>query len=66
MDLEVSEDGQEYCEPGAEIFSECLEEEIVKRRFINDKIEEGKMVLQLNGVCISKRWSCSRGLLSNV
>lgn len=50
MDLEVSEDGEEYCEPGAEIFSECLEEGVIKRRFINDEVEEGEMVLHLNGV----------------
>lgn len=50
MDLEVSEDGEEYCEPGAEIFSECLEEGVIKRSFINDEVEEGEMVLHLNGV----------------
>lgn len=42
MDLEVSEDRGEDCEPDVEIFSECLEERIVKRRFVNDKIKRGK------------------------
>lgn len=49
MDLEVSEDGEEYCEPGAEIFSECLEEGVIKRRLINE-VEEGEMVLHLNNI----------------
>lgn len=65
MDLEVSEDGEEDCEPGAEILSECLEEGIIKRKFINDKVKEGEMALQLNAVCVSERWSFSRGLMSN-
>lgn len=65
MDSDVSEAGKEDCEPGAEIFSECLEEEIIKRTFINDKVKEGEMVLELRAVCISKKWSLPRGLVSN-
>lgn len=65
MGSEVSEDGEEDCEPGAEILSECLEEGSIKRKFINDKVKEGEMVLDLNAVCVSKRWSFSRGLVSN-
>ena len=57
MDLEVSEDREEYCEPGAEIVSECLEEGIIKRRFMSYKVKDGEMVLQLNGVRVSERWS---------
>lgn len=45
MDFEVSEDGEEDCEPGAGIFSECLEEGIIKRKFINYKVKEGEMGL---------------------
>lgn len=30
MDLRVFEYREEYCEPGAEIFSECLEEGVFK------------------------------------
>lgn len=45
MDLEVSEDGVEDCEPGTEIFGDCWEEESIKERFINDKVKEVEMVL---------------------
>lgn len=40
MDLEISEYREEYCKPGAEIISERLEEGIIKRRFINDKVKD--------------------------
>lgn len=43
MDFEVSEDGEEECEPGAEICSECLEEGIIRRKLINYKVKEGEM-----------------------
>lgn len=61
--LGVSEDEKKYCEPGAEIFSECLKEEVIERRLINNEVEEGEMVLQLNGV--SQRDEVLGGLVSN-
>ena len=56
VNLEVSEN-KENCEPGDIVFSECLEKGIIKSRFISDQVKDGKMVLELNGVCVSKRWS---------
>ena len=56
VNLEVSEN-KEDCEPGDIIFNECLEKGIIKSRFISDQVEDGEMVLELNGVCVSKRWS---------
>lgn len=55
MDLEVSEDREEDCELGAKIFSECLEEGIIKRRFINDSQGRGDGTTAKR--CVSKRWS---------
>lgn len=53
VNLEVSEN-KENCEPGHIVFSECLEKGIIKSRFISDQVKDGKMVLELNGVCLKE------------